>query len=433
MKNFEAQQAISVSELNSLTKEMLETMTFWVEGEVSGLKSMEAQRYYYVYFSLQDPNAKAVLSCAMRREAFLAQDMDLENGQKVTLQGKMTLFTQSGRAAFLVNQMEVAGMGKLAAELEKIKAKLQAEGLLADERKRPLPKFPQRIGVVTATNSDAWADFQRHSIAKYPIIELLVADSFVQGQRAPGSLIKAITQMQDQNIDVLVITRGGGSAEDLAAFNDEQVVRTIAGSKIPTIVAVGHEKDISIADLVADVRASTPTNAGQIITRNYEDVQVKLEHIERQLPQYLYRQLDAYFQKMDDVALGLSRTRQKYQLYPHQLATLSSRLNHQYHRLTDGNQVAVSALQQKLSLSAQTYLRFKTQELSTLKRQLDAVSPLNVLARGYSIVSSNDQIIRNSSQLKAGQSVKVDLAQGSFDGTVSKVRPQKSINTPKEK
>ncbi len=417
-------QVISVSELNSIAKEALEVMTFWVEGEITGFKPKDAQRYYYVYFSLQDPNGKAVLSCAMRRDAYTALGISLENGQKVEVQGKMTLFTQSGRAAFLVNHIEIAGLGRLAAELEKLKQKLQAEGLLSDERKRPLPSFPQRIGVVTAVTSDAWADFQRHSIAKFPVMELIVADSFVQGQRAPLSLAAAIQAMQQQSIEVLVITRGGGSAEDLAAFNDERVVRAIANSRIPTLVGVGHEKDISLADLVADVRASTPTNAGQIITKGYEEVQVNLSRSLSEISRWSHTTMERHYQKLDDLALGLNRTQQKYQSLPFKLAEAASRLQHQQHRLLENTGTTIRLLHQRQQLATRLLLQHQLQHLQSLERQLQAVSPLNVLARGYSIVASHDQIIRSSQQVKQGDTMNIRLSHGSIKGLITKIEDE---------
>lgn len=414
-------QIISVSELNSIAKEALEMMTFWVDGEVTGFKANDAERYFYVYFSLQDPNGKAVLSCAMRRDAYKLQGLELENGQKVVIQGKMTLFTQSGRAAFLVSQIEVAGLGKLAAELEKLKLKLQAEGLLSDERKRPLPTLPQRIGVVTAVTSDAWADFQRHTVAKFPVMELIVIDSFVQGHKAPSSLTTAIDAMQQQAIDILVVTRGGGSAEDLAAFNDERVIRAIANSRIPTLVGVGHEKDVSLADLVADVRASTPTNAGQILTKGYEEVQINLAHAFSAMQRWSGLTIERQYQRLDDFAQGLNRTQQKYQSLPFRLADVASKLQHQQHRLLENTTSILNLLSHRHELAGRLLMQRHTQQLQSIDRQLQAVSPLNVLARGYSIVSAHDEIIRSSRQIKQGDTMNIRLSHGSIKGLITKI------------
>lgn len=415
---------ISVSELNSIAKEALELMSFWVEGEITGYKPNDANRYYYTYFSLQDTTGKSVISCAIKRDAFSALNINLDNGQKVTVQGKMTMFTQSGRTAFLIEKIELTGQGKLAAELEKLKLKLQAEGLLSDERKRPLPLFPQKIGVVTSINSDAWADFLRHSVAKFPAMEIIVADSFVQGHRAPTSLVSAIRAMQKQPIEVLVVTRGGGSAEDLAAFNDERVVRAIAQSKIPTIVGVGHEKDISIADLVADVRASTPTNAGQIITKNYEDAVINLSHFHVAINRWSQQMLDKKYQQLDDLAIGLNRIQQKYQSLPYKLSEISSRLLHQHHRILENTSAKLDLLNSRQRAASHLLLERQDQKLQFANRQLQAISPLNILARGYSIVTSNNTIVRNSRQLKQGDTINIKFAHGAGRGLITKVEDE---------
>lgn len=412
---------ISVSELNSQAKEVLELLNYWVEGEVSGFKPLEAQRYYYVYFSLQDTSAKAVVQCAMRREAFASLGIDLADGQKILVQGKMSLMTQSGRAAFMVNAIELAGQGKMAAEIEKLKRVLQAEGLLSDERKRPLPKLPSRIGVVTSVHSDAWEDFKRHSIAKFPNIELVVADSFVQGQRAPHSLVVAIEALQQQAIDILVITRGGGSAEDLAAFNDEKVVRAIANSKIPTVVGVGHEKDVSVADLVSDVRASTPTNAGQIVTQYYEEATVNLQRLPGLFDRCAIRLFERYFQRLDEAAMRLQRSGTKYQALPHQLAQIASSLARFEHQLIQQNTSTLDSQSRRLNHAGMLLLWNAERKLAATKRHLDAVSPVAILSRGYSIVRSGGAIVRSSDSVESGQVVDIKLAKGRIEGTITQI------------
>ena len=255
-------------------------------------------------------------------------------------------------------------------------------------------------------------------------MELIVADSFVQGQRAPLSLVGAIEQMQGQSIEVLVITRGGGSAEDLAAFNDERVVRAIANSRIPTLVGVGHEKDVSLADLVADVRASTPTNAGQILTRGYEEVQVNLTHSVSALHRWSQAALERLYQRLDDLAIGLNRTQQKYQSLPFRLAEAASRLQHQQHRLLENTGSTLSLLLRRRQLAGHLLLERHTQQLQSLERQLQAVSPLNVLARGYSIVSSNDKIVRSSRQVKQGDTMHIRLSRGGIKGLITKIEDE---------
>jgi exodeoxyribonuclease VII large subunit len=306
-----------------------------------------------------------------------------------------------------------------------------------------LPNLPQRIGVITSVASDAWADFQRHSIQKFPAMELLVADSFVQGPKAVSSLLRAIATMQTQNIEVLVITRGGGSLDDLAAFNDEKVVRAIAASRIPTLVAVGHEKDVSIADLVADVRASTPTNAGQILTSGYEATAHLLDRHNLTLRRYATNTVTRLAESLDGTMRQLNFTRHRYQSLPHQLRSLASSLQQHYFKLTQTQTISLANLKSRLYLAGQsathdritvlrnfngqlrsasvTVLQDQQQRLTATQRQLEIVSPLAILQRGYSLIEVNGQIVRSVAQVKQGDTMQVRLHKGRLRGLVTKV------------
>lgn len=416
------QPIFSVLQLNLLAKEMLETLTVWVEGEVSEFKGANS-RYFYIYFTLKDIQGEAALPVVIVRHQYERMGLELNNGQKVLLQGKLSLFTKSGSYQFVVNQIQLAGQGQLAAQLEKLKQQLQKEGLLDESRKRSLPTFPQRIGVVTSIASDAWADFQRHSVAKFPLMELTVVDSFVQGYQAPASLIAAIQTLQNELLDVIVITRGGGSAEDLAAFNDERLVRAIAASRIPTLVAVGHEKDISIADLVADLRASTPTNAGQLLTRHYEDALVHLQHLEQKMLRLHHYRLSNFRQTLDHHLVILLQTRQRYANLPHLLNQLQSRLHHSGRQLTPQQQTILNQTAKQFQSQPSLILSRYHQQLQLAHKQLQALSPTNVLARGYSIATVNHQVLKSSTQVANGDTIKIQLHQGSIEGQVTHVQP----------
>lgn len=423
MKLIDERKVFSISETNSLAKELLEQLTLWVEGEVYDYKS-DDRRYYYIYFQLKDEDGKTVLPSVVLPHVYDGLGFKLENGQKVLAHGKLTLFTKSGKFQFMADRIELAGEGSLARELEKLKAKLQAEGLLATERKRPLPKFPQRIGVITSAASDAWADFQRHSVAKFPVMELYLADAYVQGNKAVNSLLRAISFMQQQDIEVLVITRGGGSLEDLAAFNDEQVVRAIATSKVPTLVGVGHEKDVSVADLVADVRASTPTNCGQILTSGYEQATQRLQQHDMRLHRFGQHSLTQAAQDLDAAMRHIVHVRTKYQGLPFQLQGLAARLQQQHHRLTDGNVVRLNMTREKLHLSTVTLQQRISQRLEADFKQLQVVSPLAILERGYSLVEVNGQIVRQSSSVRQGDTMNIRLHRGGLRGMVTRVEEE---------
>lgn len=420
MKIIGDREILSVGEVNGLAKEVLEALSFWVEGEVYDFKSANA-RYYYIYFQLKDDDGKMILPSIMLPQTFAGLGFTLANGQKVQAHGKLTLFTKTGKYQFMADRLELAGEGQLAKELEALKARLQQEGLLDQSRKRPLPPFAQRIGVITSATSDAWADFQRHSITKFPLMELYLADVFVQGPKAVNSILRAISIMQQQPIDVLVLTRGGGSLEDLAAFNDEQVVRAIASSNIPTLVGVGHEKDVSIADLVADVRASTPTNAGQLLTASYEHAASQLSHYQRALRRLAGQLIEQSGQDLDQLVRHLVYTRHKYQALPYQLDTLATSLQKHFYRITDGNSMLVTALGQKLRLSSRYVYVGAEKRLHSAYRQLEAVSPLAVLSRGYSLVEVNGRIIRSSRMVKQGDTMHIRLHKGGLRGLITRL------------
>jgi exodeoxyribonuclease VII large subunit len=445
MQIIDERQVLSVAEVNSIAKEVLETLSFWVEGEIYDFRGYN-ERHYYAYFQLKDAGGD-ILPCQMLPQQFKKLTFDLDNGQKVLAHGKLTLYAKRGQFQFLVDTIEHAGEGNLARELEALKVKLQAEGLLGQERKRPLPTFPTRIGVITSVSSDAWADFQRHSWAKFPHMELVVQNVFVQGKQAVSSIVQAIATMQSQHVEVLVLIRGGGSLEDLAAFNDEAVARAIAQSTVPTLVGVGHEKDVSIADLVADVRASTPTNAGQILTKPYEELVVilsqqrqRLESIGRALleraQQSLHYVADRpvltddtwwtgyYRQNLDDLLQQLNRVLHKYRELPLVLHLMRGTLEHHQERLVDRNARITAVLHEKLVLAGKHLVGAQQQRLLATKRQLDLLSPLAVLGRGYSLVLVDDTLVRSSTDVEPGSSVSIQFHHGSATATIiDAIRP----------
>jgi exodeoxyribonuclease VII large subunit len=420
MKTIGQREILSVAEVNSLAKEVLEAISFWVEGEIYDFKSADS-RYYYVYFQLKDASGTMILPSIMLPQTFKSLDFTFENGQKVVAHGKLSLFTKSGKYQFMADTMELAGQGALAQQLEQLKSKLQAEGLFDDARKRPLPSYSQRVGVITSAASDAWADFKRHSIDKFPLIQLTIADVFVQGPKAVPSILRAIQQMQLSDLEAIVLTRGGGSLEDLSAFNDEQVARAIAASRIPVLVAVGHEKDISIADLVADVRASTPTNAGQLLTYSYEQAAHKLSHQHQVLQRRANELITVPGQGLDQAMRHLSYFRHKYQSLPFRLAELHTMLQSNRLKLMEAHAVQLRTLRATLLARGQAMSHQSAQQVSFLHRQLLSVSPLSILERGYSLVEVNGAIVRNSRQVKQGDTMEIRLHRGKLRGLITRV------------
>lgn len=420
MQQLGDRNVFSVGEVNDLAKQLLEQVSVWVEGEVYDYKPSNG-RYYYIYFQLKDKSGQTILPCVIQPHFYAKLGFDLENGQKILAHGKLTLFTKSGKFQFHADSLEPAGEGQLSRQLEALKRKLQSEGLLDEDRKRPLPEFVQNVGVITSQASDAWIDFQRHSVERIPLIRLLLADVFVQGPKSAGSIVSALERMQKQNVELIVLTRGGGSLEDLSAFNDERVARAIATSAIPVLVAVGHEKDVSIADLVADVRASTPTNAGQLLTAPYERSITQLKHYGSRLAQLADYQLAVPGQQLDAAIKRLQQTRHSYSTLPLRLKALAQAMRGQADLLSVNKQAQLHLLGQSFLSRAPLLLERNKARVGAAERQLQIVSPLAVLARGYSLVEVNGKIVRSTSTVKQGDTMQVRLDKGRLKGLITRV------------
>src|SRR3989338_4785171 len=256
MRQIEGKSVYSVSEVNSLARQTLENMSFWVEGEISSFKGLNSH-YRYVYFDLIDP------------QIYLSTSLDLKDGQKILALGNLTLWEKDGRYQMYLHKIEEFGEGLLLAKLEALKKKLQAQGYFDISRKKSLPSYPTNVAVITSKISDAWQDFKKHSIGRYGNLSVTLFDVPVQGENSAPQIIKALKRADKMNFDVIVLARGGGSLEDLASFNEEKLADAIFAAKTCIIVGVGHEKDVTIAQLVADIAASPPTDVAKIITGGF--------------------------------------------------------------------------------------------------------------------------------------------------------------------
>ena len=248
--------------------------TLWIEGEVTELRRQ--QRWASVFFTLKDPEDGACLPVQMPRGQFDALDLQLQEGERVHVFGRAELYEQRGELRLKALTIERYGLGAHLAALERLKRSLAAEGLFAAERKRPLPRFPQLIGLVTGNDAAAKRDVLTHIVQRYPPANVLVAETYVQGPRAPAAIATAIADLCRRNVDVIVLARGGGSFEDLLPFSDERVVRAVAAASVPVVSAVGHEQDTPLCDLAADVRASTPTAAARLVVPDLAELRERL-------------------------------------------------------------------------------------------------------------------------------------------------------------
>lgn len=424
---------LTVSELNRQVRDLLEAsfLQVVVTGEISNFSCPSSGHWY---FSLKD--SKAQVRCAMFRNRTLFMRERPRNGEEVTLQAKVSLYEGRGEFQLIAESMERAGEGALRQAYEALRLKLQSEGLFDAARKRPLPTFPRRIGVITSPTGAAVRDILSVLKRRFPAIPVTLFPVPVQGAEAAPALVaalKAAPRLPD--LGVLIVGRGGGSLEDLWAFNEEAVVRAIAACPLPVISAVGHETDFTLADFAADVRAPTPSVAAEKATPDALDWLHRLRLVERRLHQPVSRQLQQQQFRVDDLELRLKRAMQRQlTIQARALLQLSSRLKHPRTRLAElqqrceqWEQQLVAAigrylklgrrqqlhLEERLSRRGQTLTTTYQTRLSHLVSRLDSVSPLATLARGYSITQNeHGQVITRALQVKPGDILETRLAEG---------------------
>jgi exodeoxyribonuclease VII large subunit len=370
----EGRKVYSVHAFNSGLGSWLNRLpTVWIEGEVTELRRQ--QRWASVFFTLKDPDDGACLSVQMPRGQFDALDLNLQEGERVHVFGRAELYEQRGELRLKALTVERFGLGAHLAALERLKRQLAAEGLFAADRKRPLPRFPRLIGLVTGNDAAAKRDVLTHIVQRFPPANVLVAETYVQGPRAPASIATAIGDLCRRGADVIVLARGGGSFEDLLPFSDERVVRAVAGCSVPVVSAVGHEQDTPLCDLAADVRASTPTAAAKLVVPDVAELRQRLEQSRARLHR------------------GAERAAERH----------AERLARAHDRL---GRAPLLALERREA------------RLHTLYARLTALSPLATLERGYAIVHRGEDVVRSPAQLTSGDALAVRVAEGTFGATV---------------
>jgi exodeoxyribonuclease VII large subunit len=348
--------------------------TVWVEGEVTELR--RHANWQSVFFTLKDPTDDACLAVTMPRGQFDGLRLDLADGERVHVYGRPALFEARGDFRLRALSIERFGLGDHLAALERLKRKLAAEGLFAPERKRRLPGFPRRIGLVTGNDAAAKRDVLTTVTGRFPAARIVVAETFVQGPRAAPAIVAALDAIsREPEVDVVVVARGGGSFEDLLPFSDERLVRAIAASPIPVVSAVGHEQDTPLCDLAADVRASTPTAAGRLV------VPSGAELVER----------------LDRSRAGLERG---------------------VRRTIDRESERLRLLHDRLRRAPALTVERKRASLEHAAGRLRALSPRSTLDRGYAIVRASQTIVRSPGQVDRGALIDVEVAEGGFGARV---------------
>jgi exodeoxyribonuclease VII large subunit len=352
--------------------------TLWIEGEVTELR--RSANWASVFFTLRDPEDGSCLPASMPRRTFDALRLDLADGERIHVLGRPELYAAKGEFRLRALSLERFGVGEQLAAIERLKRALAAEGLFDASRKRPLPRFPRWIGLVTGSDAAARRDVITTIQTRFPPARVVVAETLVQGPRAAAGICEALQGVASRpGVDVIVLTRGGGSFDDLLPFSDERVVRAVASCPVPVVSAVGHEQDTPLCDLAADVRASTPTAAGKLVVPDFEALRADILR----------------------ARVSLERS---------------------VRRSTERERERLLRARSALERGARTTVERRRAAIERAQGRLSALSPRATLERGYAIVRDGDGIVRDAAGLASGARVEVELARGGFGATIDEIR-----------
>lgn len=388
----------TVTEITSAIKETLEQNIerVWIKGEISNYSTPASG---HIYFTLKDETNQ--IKVAMFRGA--SRVTGLEAGQKVSVFGKLSIYGKRSEYQLIGEEIHVVGVGELLVEFEKLKKKLQEKGLFDQSRKRKIPKFPERIAVVTSKTGAVISDIINVITRRYRLAEILVYPTMVQGDGAAAQIITALKEINSRNAsDVIILARGGGSLEDLWAFNDEKLAYAIYESKIPVISAVGHEIDFTISDFVADVRAPTPSAAAEIAVPDTKDLLVLLSNSANRMVSALKNRVSSGEKKLESIAKSYA-FKVPFETYK-------------------DHSIRVDELSVKIAKVIENFFRVKSETANILSGKMELLNPLAVLKKGYAVAYDADgKIIKHSKGLSAGQKVSVKMYKGGFDAKVERI------------
>lgn len=417
----------------------------YLTGEISNFRPRPNA---HQYFSLKDDHAK--INAIMFKSAFAKVKFQPEEGMKVLVTGRISLYEPSGSYQIYVERMEPDGVGALYQAYEQLKRKLASEGLF-ERHQRPLVKYPKRIAVITSPSGAVIRDIITTTRRRYPIAQLVLFPALVQGDAAADDIVQRIQQVNELGtFDTLIIGRGGGSIEDLWPFNEERVARAIAASEIPVISSVGHETDTTIADLVADVRAATPTAAAELATPVLSETLLAISQLQGRLFQAMTSQIQLDRQRLEQVRQSyvFTQPQRLYEGYTQRVAQLTDQLINDQRQLLNAKQQQVATVRARLSAHLLTarvkngrqqadalnhellsvsvnMIRTKKTQLHALINQLDLLSPLKIMTRGYSYVTVEGQVVKTVDQLSEKQAVTLHLADGQAAATINSVDKEK--------
>lgn len=394
-----------------------------VRGEISGFTRAASG---HCYFNLKDDEGQAgTLRCAMFRRAASLLDFRPADGQLVELRGRISVYEARGELQCVVEAIQRLGAGSLYEVFLRLKSRLEAAGLFDPARKRAIERHPRRIGIVTSLGAAALHDVLTAISRRAPQVAVLVYPSSVQGAEAPAQLVRALTLAGERReVDTLIVCRGGGSLEDLWAFNDEQVVRAIAASPIPVVCGVGHETDLALAELAADLRAPTPTAAAELATPRRDEALARLQQLAQALQRAAQRRLDGQAQRLDLLALQLGRPARLLLLQATRLSQYQLRGRQALVRTLDRQGQRLDDLSLRLQQACRRRLQAEQQRLSEAQLRLEAVDPRRVLSRGYAwLADAQGRAVTQVQGLQRGQRLQAQWADGRAQVDVVEVQP----------
>jgi exodeoxyribonuclease VII large subunit len=388
-------QTFTVSKLTFLIRRLLEEnetlQDVWVQGEISNLSRPASG---HVYFTLKD--SSAALKCVMWKTSAMRLNLSLRDGLEVEVHGRIGVYEVSGQYQLYADQIRPVGEGALFQEFMRLKAMLEAEGLFDLERKRPIPGWPRKIGIVTSATGAALRDMLNTLRRRLPVVEVLLAPSPVQGTDAPPALVNAIRSLSLHSPDVILLARGGGSIEDLWAFNDERVVRAVADSQVPIICGVGHETDFTLCDFAADLRAPTPTAAAELATQiTIQDLAASVSNFRSSLVTHTNNSIISKRSLLSSLISQLRYT------------SPAGLIQSERQRVDEYSRRALSALIHRVKL--------QMKHLEGTQKRLEALSPLAVLARGYAVVTRKEDGVVVSRVAQASDEMKIRVSDGEFE------------------
>lgn len=440
---------LSISELNNYIKVMFDENSFlrkiYLKGEISNFKNHTRG---HLYFTLKDESSR--LSAVMFYNNATKLKFTPEDGMKVLVTGRISCYPAQGTYQIYVEEMEMDGLGNLYIEYEKLKKKLASEGLFDENHKKKIPKYPEKIGIITASTGAAIKDIISTIKRRYPICETILFPSLVQGKSAAPEIVKQLKKAEEYNLDVIILGRGGGSIEDLWAFNEECVARAIYAANTPIISAVGHEVDFTIADFVADLRAPTPTGAAEMAVPTKQDLEILLKEKQKRLNALMKNSLKIKIDKVKSLkkSFVLKNPLTLYELKEQKLDNLIEQLNkniqnkikdnHNKLDIIKNNYVLKNPLasfekkgnvlenyQIKINQFIKNYLDKLEQEHLLLVNTLKLVNPLNILDKGYSIVEKDNKIIKDNKEINIDDLINIKLKNGELSAIVKEKKEWK--------